>query len=159
MANRRVLVGAHLACPEVVAVAEKVIKHDNLDLAVMAVAEDPDVQFDAVPLGNGIIDISWVGRDVILGGFGTQGDGTSPGRRTFVEEPITALSADSIVVSGNGISGACEGDSGGPLLTKDSAGNAVLIGILASGSASCRGEDRFTRLDIVSDWLADNLDP
>jgi secreted trypsin-like serine protease len=51
-----------------------------------------------------------------------------------------------------GKTGACVGDSGGPLLGKTMDGRIEVLGLLEAGSASCTGEDFYTRLDRLKSW-------
>jgi len=55
-------------------------------------------------------------------------------------------------VDGYGMTGACEGDSGGPLLTRASDGSLRVAGILTAGAPSCLGQDRYVRLDTLAGW-------
>ncbi len=49
--------------------------------------------------------------------------------------------------------GACDGDSGGPLLTREPvSGQVVVAGILSRGSEGCNGGDAYLRADRISDW-------
>jgi secreted trypsin-like serine protease len=57
------------------------------------------------------------------------------------------------VVDGEGRTGACAGDSGGPLLVADSSGQARVAGVLDRGSADCLGLDLYTRIDALADWI------
>jgi secreted trypsin-like serine protease len=98
-----------------------------------------------------------LGKTVQLSGFGLTEDGRT-GRLHFVAEPVVDVTDRTIEVNGFQRSGACTGDSGGPLLASDENGLAALIGILAQGDNRCTGSDRYTRIDIVRDWLASDLE-
>lgn len=78
------------------------------------------------------------------------------GELRFVVEELAEVSAQELVVDGKGRSGACGGDSGGPLLSRDlgAQGRVAVAGILSQGDASCRGRDRYVRVDAFEDWLA-----
>ncbi len=88
---------------------------------------------------------------VELSGFGQTDDGAT-GRR-FAVEAVSVVNDASISVSGAGVSGACAGDSGGPLLTRNESGDVAALGILSQGSPDCVGTDRYVRLLGVLDWL------
>jgi hypothetical protein len=63
----------------------------------------------------------------------------------------------SVTVDGFGVSGACNGDSGGPLLVRAPDGRLVVAGVLTSGSASCRDEDTYVRVDAVVSWIQETI--
>jgi hypothetical protein len=71
----------------------------------------------------------------------------------FLVESIAAIDESTITVNGFGKSGACLGDSGGPLLARGSDGAVAVVGILSDGSADCREEDNYVRLDALRDWI------
>jgi hypothetical protein len=126
--------------------------HEELDVAIAELK-------DAVPsdLATPLEPISEreeleVDMQVILAGYGlTEED--QVGVRLFVREPIKEISSDVVVVDGGGETGACVGDSGGPLLMRDDEGRHRIIGVLSAGSASCLNIDVYQRLEALSDWL------
>ena len=79
----------------------------------------------------------------------------SVGSLGFLVESITLITVDgsSITVSGFGASGGCEGDSGGPLLMRGTDGGVEVAGVLSIGSATCREDDTYARLDTIRDWI------
>jgi hypothetical protein len=87
-----------------------------------------------------------VGDSVTLAGFGENEKGTV-GLLRFVQEPVAELDDQTITVDGMGKSGACVGDSGGPLLWLDSVGELYVIGVLSVGSPSCTDIDVYQRID------------
>ena len=93
-----------------------------------------------------------VGTAVELAGYGLTETGSSRALR-FLVESITQMDASSIVVSGFGASGACDGDSGGPLLVRNPQGSLAVGGVLAMGSSTCNEEDTYLRLDPVLAWI------
>lgn len=84
------------------------------------------------------------GALVELAGFGLTEAGTH-GTRKFAAEAVVESDADDghIVVDGLGTTGACTGDSGGPLLFRAADGSVRVGGVLSLGSASCIGRDRY----------------
>jgi hypothetical protein len=97
----------------------------------------------------------WTGATVTLAGLGDTADG-SDGRRQFLDEPVVASDANTIVVDGGSEHGACTGDSGGPLLAASPSPLAPrVIGILSGGSGTCRGRDRFVASTAFDAWVAD----
>lgn len=144
-----VAVGADSAHSIVVPVVENV-PHPTLDVALLRV-EATATEWEIQPLEiaaspNGVGDV------VDLAGYGRTEIGRMRELR-FLAEPIVAVEDESIVVSGFGANGACEGDSGGPFLARDAHGKVVVGGVLTSGSASCLDEDRYVRLDTIRTWL------
>jgi Trypsin len=92
-----------------------------------------------------------VGDAVELAGYGLTETGMA-GELRFLVEPVVEVGEATLRVSGFGASGACDGDSGGPLLTRASDGSAVVAGVLSRGSASCFGEDVYVRTDTLRSW-------
>ncbi|MCB9706315.1 MAG: trypsin-like serine protease [Myxococcales bacterium] len=138
------------ALPE--ASARAAARHPTLDVGVLF--------FDAAALGEGVlpiplldgrIDGAWIGDRVEIAGFGGTHLGEIGGLR-FASEAITAVDAAHLVVDGDGRSGACGGDSGGPLLARDDRGRIRVVGLLDSGHVSCVRDDHYTRVDLLADW-------
>jgi hypothetical protein len=94
---------------------------------------------------------------VQLAGFGSTRAG-SLGTLGYLVEPVKFIDSVFITVTGQGRSGACEGDSGGPLLVRDDNGAVRIWGVLSAGSSSCRDDDVYIRLDRANEWLAANVD-
>ena len=68
------------------------------------------------------VDERWIGERAELAGFGIGEDGI-PAGLSFAVETITEVSETTLTINGLGRSGACRGDSGGPLLVEISSGN------------------------------------
>jgi len=148
----RFLVGADASRPDGVIDVAETVPHEALDLALL-VLDEPAVHLATpIPIFNDVPNASWIGRDVIISGFGQQEDGRI-GELEFLGERIIRVDATSITVMGEGESGACLGDSGGPLLIRDGGGSIAVAGVLSKGSASCTGIDIYIRLDVVREWL------
>jgi hypothetical protein len=90
---------------------------------------------------------SHVGETAELLGYGATSSG-SVGTLNSVHETIVGVGTTSIIVDGEGKSGACGGDSGGALVVEG-----LLAGVLTLGSPDCRGIDEYLRVDHMSDWL------
>jgi len=136
-----------------------VVPHPAVDLAVLAPDWDsgnPPSSGDLEPLNVATaIDAGLDGHRVMLAGYGADDTGAT-GALLFATEVIAQMGDDLLATTGYGASGACGGDSGGPLPGRDATGQVVVLGILSSGSSSCQGTDRFVRLDREIDWLAEN---
>jgi len=92
-----------------------------------------------------------VGKSVTMAGIGVTENGER-GVLHFVSEPIANLSDDSFIVDGEGSSGACAGDSGGPALVATD-GTQIVSGILSEGSPSCLHLDRYLRVAQYAGWI------
>lgn len=131
--------------------------HPDLDLMLVSLDETPDelaavtalAPLAALPAGFG------PGSLLQTAGVGSDGNG-GRGKRAFLVETLQELTDSDLVVDASSLGGACFGDSGGPLLVRDDDGFVRTFGILASGSNSCFGQDRYTRVDgLVADWIYD----
>jgi len=87
-----------------------------------------------------------------LAGYGLDGEGEL-GRLGFLVEKVVSVTPDAVEVSGFGASGACVGDSGGPLLVRDEAGRVGVLGVLSTGAASCVETDHYLRVEPLLAWL------
>lgn len=135
----------------------RVQAHPSLDLALFELGFSAAGAADLLELGvtpllvARALDVD-VGDAVELAGVGRTEAGTA-GKPAFLVELLVEVDASSLRVDGFGITGACDGDSGGPLLARASDGALVVQGILTSGDATCRGRDRAVRLDRAADWV------
>jgi len=68
---------------------------------------------------------------------------------------VTHVGRD-ITASYAGPDGLCNGDSGGPLFTKNAAGQHILVGVLRGGAPACHGPDRFVPVQAAGAWLERN---
>jgi hypothetical protein len=91
-----------------------------------------------------------------LGGTGYS-DSSGPGRRMFSVETVVSIESTGFTVSADGYAGACDGDSGGPALTRLEDGTVAVVGVLSVGSVSCWGVDEYVRVDAAVAWLAANV--
>jgi trypsin len=124
-------------------------RHPELDLSVLELSSDAPA-LAPFPLASRLPE---PGSVVQLAGFGEDELGQL-GHRRFVAEEVTRVDPDSIVVDGHGRSGACRGDSGGPLIVRDWDGGAAVAGILSGGNVGCTGVDRYTRVDLARAWIS-----
>jgi secreted trypsin-like serine protease len=115
-----------------------------------------DADVEPLAIATGEITDAWVGSTAQLAGLG-QSESGSVGTIAFVSEPIVEVDAASIIVDGQGRSGSCHGDSGGPLLIAGVDGNAQVAGVLSIGEASCTGHDSYVRVDVVRRWIGEQI--
>ncbi len=123
--------------------------HDALLLRLdAAVAAEP-----ILPIDQALDAARYRGAPVDLAGYGVNADGVPASALSFLAEPIASIDSEMLVVDGKGRSGACIGDSGGPMLLRDGTGALRVAGILSSGSAACTGIDRYLRADVIRAWV------
>lgn len=128
----------------------EVVTHPDLDLALLHI---PDVGSFTVPIPIAEDDsFVAVGEPVQLAGVGLA-ENDLLGRLLFAVEPLTDVKPAFLEVNGFGRSGACAGDSGGPILVRDPQGRIVSVGVLSFGESSCLGFDVAVRLAPVVDWI------
>jgi hypothetical protein len=141
----RVLIGARLAAV-----------HPVLDVMALTLDEAWDASIEVEPLPIAEVLPTGLGRGslVQVGGFGADADGVVD-RRGFLVEEVYELEPDALIVSAEGLGGACFGDSGGPLLARADDGSVRTLGLLAFGAASCFEKDHYTRVDGLADWAAE----
>jgi hypothetical protein len=136
----------------------QMIVNPTLDLMLVHLAEAASTRdFSVTPLLLDTVAVPGPEERVTLAGFGRTEQG-SRGELRFVAETIVAVGDDWIDVDGRGVSGACDADSGGPLLRRDAAGALTTLGVLSRGSANCLGTDRYVRLRAAA-WFAEVLGP
>jgi hypothetical protein len=126
--------------------------HDELDIAVLAVgAGHKRTAGETLPpaLSPQPLDLDDL---VQIAGYGVDDEGQF-GVLQFATERILRITDETITVTADGLAGACAGDSGGPLLIRGQSGEVEVLGVLSDGTASCRGEDTYIRLDALSEWL------
>jgi hypothetical protein len=127
--------------------------HPELDIVLLEAQELLAQNLSSEPLSPArvVFDDAWVGSPVELAGYGVTETGEL-GSLQFVIEEVVRVEPDHLVVDGGGRTGACAGDSGGPLLGRDDGGALRVLGILDGGQSSCTGEDDYTRVDRLFDW-------
>jgi hypothetical protein len=104
-----------------------------------------------LPGGDGVAKLA-LGTVVEIAGYGlTQAN--TVGTLEFLAEPLVGVEMSTLTVDGLGASGACDGDSGGPLLIRAPDGAPVVAGVLSIGDSTCLQTDRYVRLDAVQAWV------
>jgi hypothetical protein len=146
------------------------VAHPSEDVALLQIgAGEPgadasaDVEADAsatlalqgmtpIPAGDSSVGRLGTGDAVEMAGYGLT-ESRQVGSLRFLVESVASIDPSSISVSGFGVSGACDGDSGGPLLMRRADGAVEVAGVLSLGSAACRHDDTYVRLDAIRDWI------
>ncbi|MCA9539024.1 MAG: trypsin-like serine protease [Myxococcales bacterium] len=103
------------------------------------------------PIGGADGDVL-LGRQVEVAGFGDTRDPLQTGR-FFASVTLIEINDAFVVVDGEGLQGLCFGDSGGPVLTLNAVGDAVLLGVEHGGDDTCVGRDLLTRLDALGEFV------
>jgi hypothetical protein len=129
--------------------------HSELDVGLIRVepALTADDSVRPLALAATTVDERWLGERVELAGFGIDEQGLLSTEPRYAVEAITEIRGAKIAVDGLGRSGACLGDSGGPLLVRDYHGRPAVFGILSTGSATCLHRDTYVRSDLVVEWI------
>lgn len=138
-------------------VVDVIEKNENptYDITMLRLAYAPSTQIDVepIPAFAGTLSRLDFGEIFEQSGFGQTETGNSNGR-FFVAEPFDSFEDGGfLVVNGENQHGVCFGDSGGPSLRQTTDGVRV-VGALSYGDESCTGYDRYTRVDLVQDWIA-----
>ena len=111
--------------------------------------------FDISPLSLPSAELTRLvpGVAVELAGYGLDEQGGAGALRYLVEQ-VVAISHLQVTVAGFGRSGACDGDSGAPLLMREN-GSLVVSGVLSGGSLGCLYEDDYLRTDAdqIRAWI------
>jgi hypothetical protein len=121
--------------------------HEILDVDILDF-DDEGTSRLALSLADSIPDI---GAAVQMAGYGITEMGTSAEKR-FASSLVVAQADPFVTVGTGGITGACVGDSGGPLLVGDEVAGYRLAGVLSRGSPDCHGTDVYVSGGIGA-WL------
>jgi len=131
--------------------------HPTLDLAAVFVDPEGVAELDVIaPIPIGVEEPPVTGELVQLAGYGDT-PAWQALTANFAVEQVVAVTDETIEVSGMGFSGACAGDSGGPILSRKLDGAIRITALLSFGHSSCRATDGYQRLDVVADWLEATL--
>lgn len=118
----------------------RLVRHPELDLLLLELGEEASAlsgEVTPIRLAERALN---VGEAAELAGYGEQADGQR-GELRFAVERVVSVDSEFVVVDGAGVTGACGGDSGGPLLAKERDDSVRVFGALSAGSADCRGID------------------
>lgn len=138
--------------PEAVRGVTATYSHPERDALLLEL--DAPMPADVLPLLEDPAEVSsLVGTPVNLAGYGVGADGKPARELQLLAEHIVRVDEEVIEVDGGRRTGACRGDSGGPLLVRDRHGVLRVAGILSSGSRSCTGVDHYLRADTLADWV------
>jgi hypothetical protein len=128
------------------------VGHPELDALLIELRPPPGADAAPLALWQGVMGSSWIGLETTLAGRGTT-ERNVIGELFFVRERVVDVRSSEIWVDGGGSTGACGGDSGGPLLVGDESGQPRIAGVLDRGSPNCLGRDVYTRIDVLAPWI------
>lgn len=130
--------------------------HPELDAMLLELPPSDSLrspEVAALRRGDGVTAAAQLGATLTLVGFG-ETEVHTRGTRRYLQEEVVAVETTMLVVDGGLEHGACNGDSGGPLLAMVGPEDIELLGLLSGGNASCRGLDRYLRADLLDDWIS-----
>lgn len=137
--------------------SRRIVAHAELDLVLVELSESvSSLSMVATPLAHGGGETPGIGDLVELAGYGLTLQAGVGGRR-FVVEPLTEVGHEHFLVDGQGATGACLGDSGGPLLWRNPDGRVDVLGVLSAGSRDCVGIDSYVRLSAAASFMSETL--
>lgn len=136
--------------PPALSSVARVVVHTELDLALLEIERAPDMTTS--PTMSLSAAAPKPGESAFIAGYGLTEANTRESLRRLSAQVIE-VNGDEITVQGTG-GGACVGDSGGPLFTIRESGEAMLLGVLSKGSASCLGRDVYVDASGVREWAA-----
>lgn len=126
---------------------EQVTFHPTKDLAIVLYGEIRGGPAIAIATSRPTVSSA-----VVMAGYGLTEQNTLHERRCLTS---TVQSVNEVLLTqgASGDQGACVGDSGGPLIQLAAGGPPELLGVLSSGSASCKGVDRYVVLAAERKWV------
>jgi hypothetical protein len=128
----------------------RAIRHEEVDAALLQLDADCSV-LPTLRLSSEAPEL-WLNHRVELAGYGMT-EGGSVRALNFLVETVTGVASEVIAVDGGDRSGACVGDSGGPLLGRGPTGAIEVLGVLSVGSGTCVGVDHYVRSDVLLPWV------
>lgn len=124
--------------------------HGILILAESALSIVP--QIVPIPVRRAALPDAFVGEPVQNAGYGRTHDNSDNTRRYWTTESVASLGEGEFTVNGQGETGVCFGDSGGPALWNDGAGVSV-AGTVSWGDESCVDVDHFSDVAWDLAWI------
>jgi Trypsin len=133
----------------------RTVVHETLDLALLELEPSALESVGALPIPVNFEGAAGLGNLVQIAGFGFTERGRF-GQRKFAVVRIQGAEPRAFTVYADRRAAACDGDSGGPALARDSNGGVVVAGVLSTGTASCGDVDSYVDVVAAVDWLKSN---
>ncbi len=124
------------------------------DVAVVLLGEDATA-YGIEPIPINLDRMGLAGQTIQAVGYGmTSGSGGWNTRRYWTTMPVVMDSGFYYTVDGEGVTGICSGDSGGPMLYEIPGREVRVMGVVSGGdSTDCMGLTYYPRTDAYSDFF------
>ena len=155
-------VGADLAAPDYIFPVRQVIPHPDYvgerpqDVAVLVLGErvsEVAVDVEPLPVLTAEPSSGLEGATAEVVGVGVTELSEYNTQQYWTTEVLKTVTSDLLLVDGEGRTGLCFGDSGGPILLPLDGGPPTVLGVLSAGDESCAGEDEFAPLVLAREIL------
>lgn len=144
--------------PDYVPLQNGVTNGEN-DVGVLVLEEDAPVEAAWLRL-DPFTDDEVEDETVVSVGFGLNETGSSDGLKRSAELTIDTMDEMFLVSrsrSNPNEANICSGDSGGPQFYVDDDGRHIIWGVHSWGDSQCENSSGSTRLDVVSDWVVEQV--
>jgi len=134
-------------------ILEEWVVSEELDLALLRIETEPSVDVEIATTAE--LDAN---AELLVFGYGVTETGNRGKRKSLFVEHVRDEPPFHVVRGTEDETGACSGDSGGPLFAQT--GDLwVIVGVLSKGSPDCTGEDYYTKLSTpeIQQWLNETV--
>jgi hypothetical protein len=128
----------------------------STDWAICRLAQPVDLPVTPILYGCEY-DMMKPGAEVNIVGFGSTSDAGGFGTKYWATTYVTSVEPATIRLGGGG-TGACPGDSGGPLMVELADGSYRTAGITSTYQGFCGGPNTYARADVAVPWFESMVD-